>query len=283
VLLSINGAFIALYVSNALSNVPVKITSFRDPLADFNSTDNQFITGLNTTDILSFFVIWIGTVFMLHHHSKRIGKVKYWIMVSIPLIYFLGQFQSVFLNVLDEFSITQPFLFGFVFTIVFNSTNTVGGVLFGIAFWTMAKSVNKRSIKSDMVVAAIGITLVFSSTHSALGLGSAPYPPFGLASVWFVGLASYLWLVGIYSSALSVVHDTELRQTIRKSVERQSDLLHSIGTSEMEYQIQKNVLNVVKRVSITEELQPSLEEEDVKQYIDEVIRQVKQKKYDQPN
>src|SRR5262249_32265152 len=80
--------------------------------------------------------------------------------------------------------------------------------------------------------AAMGIVLLFSAGHSALTVSSAPYPPFGLASVWFVGFASYLLFVGIYFTALSVARDAELRRLIRKYVERQSTLLDSIGTSE---------------------------------------------------
>jgi hypothetical protein len=89
-------------------------------------------------------------------------------------------------------------------------------------------------------------------------------------------------LVGVYSSALSVARDTELRRIIRKSVEGQSALLHSIGTSEMEREIQKKVMSVTNKLSLdTEEqrdIRSSLEEKDIKQYIDEVIQEVKQKK-----
>jgi hypothetical protein len=124
--------------------------------------------------------------------------------------------------------------------------------------------------------------LLFSSNHSALAVDNAPYPPFGRGAVWFPPIASYLLLVGVYSSALSVARDTELRPVIRKSVEGQSALLHSIGASEMEREIQKNVMSVTNRLSLdTEEqrdIKSSLEEKDIKQYNDEVIQEVKQKK-----
>lgn len=215
---------------------------------------------------------------LLRHYSERLGNVKYWIMVSVPVIYFVSQFQSLFLSVLDEFRIMQPFLFGVVFTLIYNSAYAMGGLLLGVAFWTIARSVNKGTTKSYLLISAIGIALLFSANYSSIAVANAPYPPFGIASVWFLGLASYFLLFGIYSSALSITRDSELLQEIRRSVEKQSSLLHSIGTSEMEYQIQKNVINIYKKLPVDVEPQSSLEEEDIKQYIDEVIREIKDHK-----
>ena len=41
-----------------------------------------------------------------------------------------------------------------------------------------------------------------------------PCPPFVLVTVSFFGLASYLLLIGIYSSAVSVAEDSNLRRSI---------------------------------------------------------------------
>jgi hypothetical protein len=69
-----------------------------------------------------------------------------------------------------------------------------------------------------------------------------------------------------------------LRQVIRKSVQQQTSLLHSISTSEMEYQIQRNVMNLVRKFPASHEPQSSLEEEDIMQYIDQVVSEIKQHK-----
>jgi len=66
-----------------------------------------------------------------------------------------------------------------------------------------------------------------------------PYPPFGLARVSFIGLASFLVMIGIYSSAISVSQDTKLRESIRRSAVSESKLLHNIGTAQMEQELQK--------------------------------------------
>ena len=83
--------------------------------------------------------------------------------------------------------------------------------------------------------------LLFSS-NQITGLILAPYPPFGLATLSFLGLASYLVLVGIYSSAISVAQDVKLRRFIRNTLAEQTALLDNIGTSQMEQEIQERVM-----------------------------------------
>jgi hypothetical protein len=50
--------------------------------------------------------------------------------------------------------------------------------------------------------------LLFTS-NQPLGLTFLSYPPFGLATISFFGLASYLSLIGVYSSAISVANDVK--------------------------------------------------------------------------
>jgi hypothetical protein len=98
-----------------------------------------------------------------------------------------------------------------------------------------------------------------------------------------MGLASYLIYVGIYSSALSVANDSELRKTIRKSVEQQTELLDSIGSAEMERQLQNRVLFLTRDRpnEMTEEtgIESSFhDEEELRNYIQKVIEEVRIKK-----
>ena len=50
---------------------------------------------------------------------------------------------------------------------------------------------------------------------------------------FLIGLSSYLLLIGIYSSVISVAEDSKLRQSIRNYAIKESRLLDSIGTAEM--------------------------------------------------
>jgi hypothetical protein len=51
---------------------------------------------------------------------------------------------------------------------------------------------------------------------------NTPYPPFGIITTSLMGLSSYLVLVGIYSSAVSLSQDSELRRDIRDITIRES-------------------------------------------------------------
>jgi hypothetical protein len=75
------------------------------------------------------------------------------------------------------------------------------------------------------------------------------YPPLGVVSIAFMGIASYLLLVGIHSSALSVANDIELRRSIKESVRHESNLLGNIGSAQMESVLQNRVMKVVRFVS----------------------------------
>ena len=92
-------------------------------------------------------------------------------------------------------------------------------------------------------------------------------------------MASYLILVGVYSSALSVANDTELRRSIRKSVEENSDLLGNIGEAQFEDQLQKKILTKTKSLSnkIFQEtgVESSLQEHEIHDYVLTVISELK--------
>ena len=100
-----------------------------------------------------------------------------------------------------------------------------------------------------MIISAYGMVLLFISNQAVL-LVIVPYPPFGLATISLIGLSSYLILIGIYSSATSVAQDAKLRVSIRKSVEQQSKLLDTIGTAQMEQEIQRRVIIMTNLIKI---------------------------------
>jgi hypothetical protein len=157
-----------------------------------------------------------------------------------------------------------------------------GGVLFGAAFWSAARRINPSNVvRNYMIISAYGFVLLFVS-NQAVALVSAPYPPFGLVTISFMGLSSYLILVGIYASAISVAQDVRLRQSIRKFAIKESKLLDSIGSSQMEQEIQQRVMTMTKehKESMTNEtgIQPSLNKEEITKYLEEVLQEIKTKK-----
>jgi hypothetical protein len=132
-----------------------------------------------------------------------------------------------------------------------------------------------------MIISAFGLILLFVS-NQAIELVNVPYPPFGMATISFLGLSSYLVLLGIYSSAISLSEDSKLRQSIRNFAVQESKLLDSIGTAHMEQEIQRRVLTITKqnqdRMAEETGIQSSLTDEDVKDYLEQVLEEVKKEK-----
>ncbi len=131
-----------------------------------------------------------------------------------------------------------------------------------------------------MIIAAYGL-LLFYVAGSATATQAA-YPPFGLASVSFTGLACYLIYAGLYSSAITVSQDLGLRQSIRQSVMEQSKFLDSMGTAQMESELQTRVLNTAKIASDSMEeetgVESSMSEDDMKDYMEIVMNELKDKR-----
>jgi len=231
--------------------------------------------------LLLFIATWFATVLLLKHHSSKIGKAKYWILVSIPLAYFLTQFQTILIYLFTPVRLTDPILFGITYTLVFSASKPIGGILFGIAFWIVSKRLNHPQVKKYMIISGYGLLLLFTANqHQLLELN--PYPPFGLTTICYVGLASYLILVGVYSSALSVAEDTKLRQTIRRTVVNEASLLDSMGMALIEDRIRKKVVNIAKeqKLVLTQQtgIESSLDDSEIRQYVDAVLLELKSSK-----
>ena len=121
--------------------------------------------------------------------------------------------------------------------------------------------------------------VVISLTQPVIDIS---YPPFIGVNWTFIGLASYLYSLGFYFSATSIAQDTNLRQSIRQqfAVIKESGLLDNIGTAQMEQEIRRRVLKIAKEQQEvleeqTEIQQQPFSEEDIKQYLDEVLEEAK--------
>ena len=115
---------------------------------------NALNNGYTITSILSFILLWVATSLLAAENTqKRIGRITYWALVSIPLVYFLSQFPALFFNLFDSLIISNPTLFGIVLTLIFSLSKIAGGILFGIAFWTIAKNLPDNTVvKSYMII-----------------------------------------------------------------------------------------------------------------------------------
>jgi hypothetical protein len=245
-------------------------------------TDSILNTLYIATSILGFILMWSATAILLRSYSEKLGKAKYWLLVSIPLVYFISQFLTLFSSQLASVIALYPVLF----TLLFVFSKPAGGILFGAAFYSIGRrsggtsSHNGNFVRDYMTLAAYGVVLFFVSSQNTVA--QMPYPPFGVIAASFVGLSAYMMFLGLYSSAISVSQDVKLRQSIRRSAIEEAKFLESIGTAQMEQELQKRVLTIAKKNSdnMIEEtgVQPSINEDEMKQYLREVIKEIKTKK-----
>jgi hypothetical protein len=231
--------------------------------------------------IMSFAAMWFATALLLYSYSLRLGRVRYWLLLCSPLLFFLSQFVTVLLNLFTPLIESDPVFFSILFTMIFSLTKPAGGILFGIAFWTIARNMaNRPIIRDHILISAWGFVLLFISTQ-ANTLFSNPYPPFGLATVPFLSLSSYLLLMGIYSSAIMISEDTKLRTDIRKSVLNDSRLLESISRAQLEQEMQNRVTAIMKKHNIdniVKEEAAAVSLLDAKHYLDEIMDEFLTKK-----
>jgi hypothetical protein len=240
-----------------------------------NATLNAVQT---TTLIAGFILMWCATSMLLRNYSHKLGRAIYWIMVATPLVYFLSQFLSLFFNFFVDVVKLDPIYFSIVLTLIFTLSKPVGAILFGIAFWILARKLRyNETISNYMIISMYGVMLLFVS-NQAVVLTAGPYPPFGLNTIAFMGLSSYMLLEGIYASAISVSQDAQLRRSIKKYAETESRLLQDIGYAEMENKLEKKVLVMSRQIqkSMKEEakIETSLSDEDVRAYLDEVLGEI---------
>ena len=234
--------------------------------------------------VLSFMISWIATIAILRHYSPKLRKTKYLIILILPLVYFLLPFLPHFQDALTARPQTESV--SFIYTFIFTFSKSIGGILFGIAFWVIARSLKRGSAVRDYMIISGYVLLLLFISNQAVVLVNIIYPPSGLVTVSFMGLASYMLLLGVYSSAISVSEDSKIRQSIRHVALQEPKLLDSIGTAQMEQEIQKRVLAATRKTQeiMTEEtgILSSLSEEDMKLYLQQVIEEVQESK-NKPN
>ena len=159
---------------------------------------------------VTFVLFWLGTVLLLQSYRKRLGTIKFWIIMLVPLLYFLSQFQPLVSSILLDYSSGNPMLFSIVYVLMLEVSTPIGGILFGLAFMLVARKIQNAKVKGYLVISGIGLLLLLIS-YRPQEIITGPFPPFGLLSASFMGLSSYLVFFGIYSSAISVSQDCKLR------------------------------------------------------------------------
>src|SRR6476646_6225865 len=245
-------------------------------VAVFSESPSSVDTVYQIASSVSYVLTWIVTVMLLIPYIEKFGKVRFWIMMGAPMIYYLIEFPLFSLGFFtpseDSNAMTN--------ILIFSLSAIFAGILFGVAFLSIARTLKfGTAARNYMIIAAYGFVLFYIA--GSAWTSQAAYPPYGLISVSFTGLSCYLIYNGLYFSAVSISQDMTLRQSIKKSVMEKSKLLHNIGTAEMENEIQKQLLPAARKVSESMSdktgIETSLDENDIKSYMQVVLKELRKK------
>ena len=245
-------------------------------VAVFSESPSSVDTVYQIASSVSYVLTWIATVMLLRPYIEKFGKVRFWIMMGAPMIYYLIEFPLFSLGFFtpseDSNAMTN--------ILIFSLSAVFAGILFGVAFLSIARTLKfGTAARNYMIIAAYGFVLFYIA--GSAWTSQAAYPPYGLISVSFTGLSCYLIYNGLYFSAVSISQDMTLRQSIKKSVMEQSKLLHNIGTAEMENEIQKQLLPAARKVSESMSdktgIETSMDENDIKSYMQVVLKELRKK------
>lgn len=231
--------------------------------------------------ILSFVSVWLTTALLMRDvKSRLIGNIQYWIMLTIPLAYFVISFfaQSILSSLLMPLLTSDPIFVSLVFTTVFVLSKPIGGVIFGLLFWRISKLIRfERTLHEYTLIAGYGFLLLFSANQSS-SLVLTPYPPLGASTVTVLILSTFLIFVGIYKSAVLASTNLELRNTIYR-IAKDSKILNLFGKAENEREIKSTVTKIINYSQNTSPEVPihDLDEFELKKYVEKVIKELKNK------
>jgi hypothetical protein len=161
---------IALIFDITLQEKSAVIVPESETIFAFPEIAESLLISLQTyCSIVSFFLIWGGYIPLLRQNIHRIGKVKFWILMSTPLIaysvIFLSFYQPLAEGVIGEdttMSLVVPLL-------LLTFSELAALVLIGASFGSVAKALSSAPIIRDyMMITGYGFVLFFTATTTTI-------------------------------------------------------------------------------------------------------------------
>jgi hypothetical protein len=263
-----------IYATYVLSHQPssIKPSSFHRSLLDLPRGEATMYFGpvFDTISILSFISVWIASAVLMSTYSKRIGKIRYWSIISIPLIYFIFPFEKNVVDIFQSLAISSPVLYGVLNVTIFSATKQIGALFFSLVFLAASSLVTRNEMQKYLLISAIGIAILYGAVEVDTLL-FATYPPFGVVTVSFIPMGSYLVFSGLVLSAKLVAHDKELRTEFYKTAMSQMKLLKAIGVTEMERELIRSYKSVEKLQNLPELDSTRFEKDNLREALHDVV------------
>jgi hypothetical protein len=282
-----------IYLINGLATHPSNIyyTSPRELRAGTFSINiifqNNIAIMYDISFIISFLLAWILTVFMLKQYSRRIGKYKFWILVSLPLIFYLLRYEGIIFSYFNVNELPISSTIGSIYSTIgaaffnafINSNIQTSGIFFGFSFLAILLKLKDYQLRNDMIITIIGMIILFGSRDFyAIFLNS--FPPSGIITLSFMPIGSFMLLIGLISFLKLAARDKQLYADIIMKLENDTLLLKNILLSEKEIETSKKIKPLLE-YSFQWQKEHNYQEmkiEEVKQIIDDVISEFHGKK-----
>jgi hypothetical protein len=229
----------------------------------------------------------VAVAYFLRYFKDQIGRAIFWTIIILPPVLFLtGIFGPQLLTTASQFVYTDP---RFLMFRVLGTAGWVGAdLVIAYAYILVAKTLGRQITSSRnkiinyLIIAAVSTILVSPATNNWITNNS--YPPFGAIQRAFLVLASFLFSIGIYSVAMSVAQDAELRHLARKYANEYA-LLDTLGSAQENAEIMRKVVKLVHKHADAMEKETAVEssmidDNEVRQYLELVIRETREKKDD---
>jgi len=230
----------------------------------------------------------VAIAFFLRYFKDQIGRAIFWTLIILPPVLFLtGVFGPQFLK-----STGSEFVYAESRFLIFRVIGTAGWVVadfvIAYAYILVAKTLgreitsSRNKIINYLIIAAVATILISPTTNNWITNNS--YPPFGAIQRAFLVLASFLFSLGIYSVALSVAQDAELRQLARKYVKEYA-LLDTLGSAQDNAEIIRKLVKLIHQHADAMEKETGVEssmldDNEARRYLDLVIMETRGKKDD---
>ena len=98
----------------------------------------------NITTFIAFSSMWItAAILMNYYREKLINAIVYWVILSIPLVYFIITYfyQYILGGLLSSFLQIDPVTVSIILGAFLALSKPIGGILFGIVFWKISRIV----------------------------------------------------------------------------------------------------------------------------------------------
>ena len=224
----------------------------------------------------------VAVAYFLRYFKDKIGRATFWTLIILPPVLFLtGIFVPQLLTTGSQFVYMEPrFL---IFRVIGTAGWVVADFVIAFAYILVAKTLGRQITSSRnkiinyLIIAALSTILVSPTTNNWITNNS--YPPFGAIQRAFLVLASFLFSIGIYSVALSVAQDAELRNLARKYAKEYA-LLDALGNAQENAEIIRKVVKLIHKQADAMEKETAVEssmldDDEVRQYLELVIRETR--------